>query len=217
MRRIASLALASLATACGPGTGTPDGGDVDGGGGGGLVFAFVAPALDQQLGGLYIDKLTVSMADLRAVGDAAPGDDRTYVARLAIELDSDARPELELRDAPPGRYSAFEFAIDRAADGEEAWTMRGEVDVGGAVEEFTIEDDATTPVSLALVGLDLGPGEAVAVTISIDAAAVVDGIDWSSVPVDDGRRTIEPGSPLLPAIRARLADAISVGDIATIE
>src|SRR6185436_4514443 len=106
----------------------------------GLVFRFVAPDLGQEVDDVTVSQIHVSIRDVRALGDAAPGDDRTTQDRAQIAL-PDEPAEIRFDEAPPGRYSSFEFEIDRAQDGESAWDMAGSVHFNGEDWPFAIEDE----------------------------------------------------------------------------
>ncbi|MCB9560764.1 MAG: hypothetical protein H6708_10195 [Kofleriaceae bacterium] len=210
-----ALGAALLTAACGPGGGDdPDAGDgPDGGGGNGLTFEWRAPDVDQALpAGVTIDKLVLKLRDLRAVGDAAGNE--THLESQQIELDSPTKVgTTTFPQAPPGIYSAFEFRVDRGFDGEGSWQVEGTVDLGGDTVNFLIEDEGTASVSLDLAGLDLPPGEGRTVAIDVDLAAVVDGIDWASLPQQSGQIVIEEDSTLIGQLRGRLITSFSIASI----
>jgi hypothetical protein len=216
MRVPASLVFATVAlAACGPGEVGPDAGDDDpdgGGGGSGLIVTWTGRGLDAPDDGVAIDRVRLHLRDLRVVGDAAPGDE-TYRAAQDLDLEAGTVRRTEFDDAPPGMYSALELFVDGGADEETSWEMSGTVELDDRTVEWEIEDDATLPVDLPLVGLDLPAGETRTIAVDLDAQAVVAGIPWESLETKEDRISIEDDSPLMSAIRTRLVDAFTVGSI----
>lgn len=209
------VAVAALA-ACGPGDIGADAGDDDPDGGGsgdsGLRVTWTGRGLGAPGDDLVIDRVRINLRDLRVVGDAAPGNE-TYVAALALDLRDTEAIETYLDRAPPGMYSALEFSVDGGADEEASWEMLGTVDLGGEIVDWQIEDEGMLPVDLALVGLDLPAGETRTIAVDLDAAAVVDDLDWEALEGNEDRITIDEDSPLMPALRGRLVDAFSIAGI----
>jgi hypothetical protein len=217
MRR-AALATVTVLTlaACGPGDVHPGDDDAapDGAapGGSGLVFRFVAPDLGETIDDLTVSGIHLSVRDVRALGDAAPGDDRTTLDRGTIELPGDGAAEIRFDDAPPGRYSSFELEIDRSQDGESSWRMDGTVRVDGEDQDFVIDDEAAAPISLPLANLNLGAAEVATITIEIDVIGLASVVDWESLPPEDVL-TVDDDSPELAAVHARLTSAFSVASV----
>jgi len=209
------LGAATLA-ACGTGEVMPDGGmadDVDASAApGGLVFQFSAPEVDQQLGDVRIDRLRLRLTNLRANGDAGPSLD-TYRDEEDLDLKDPSVREVRFDRAPPGRYSAFEFGLERYSDSEAAWELEGRVDVDNDTRDFRVEDEETSTVSLPL-DLDLAPGETVEVSLTVDLDLLATTIDWDLAPIDNGDVVIDGDSPfLLAAARAALLAAFAVASI----
>jgi hypothetical protein len=205
-----TLLLLLILAACGPGEIQPDGGgddDVDGGMGG-LEFRWTATGLGESIEGAVIDEVRLYLRDIRAVGDAAG--DLTYEGMRELQLDGEAVPVIAFREAPPGRYSAFEFRLAGSIGDDEAWEMRGTVTVDETYE-LEIDDDVSSSVSLPL-DLDLAPGTTEVLVVDLDLAAVLEPVDWGAIEPDEGERiTIDDDSPELPGLRSRLVAAFSIG------
>jgi hypothetical protein len=211
MRRaaLATVAVLTLA-ACGPGdvhNGDDDGGTADANGMSGLVFRFVAPDLGQTVDDLTVSQIHLSVRDVRALGDAAPGDDRTTLDRDQIDLPG--TEEVRFDQAPPGRYSSFELEIDRAQDGESSWSMTGSVHFNGDDWGFAIDDEESRPISLPLVDVNLRAGEIATFTVQIDVSGICSGVDWESLPQEDPLE-IDHESPQIAGIRTNLTAAFSI-------
>jgi hypothetical protein len=203
--RIAGLAFAlAVSAACsddappGADAGDDDGGGTidagDGGGGtAGLRFEWrpdpVPPGEVED--DLTIDEVHLHLRDLRAVGDAAPGDART--SRAALDLDWEegaAPPALRFDTAPPGLYSQFEFRLDGGDGEDEAYSIEGMVYLEDAWVPYEIEDGLPLSVSIPL-DVDLAVGEVEVVDIRIRLDAAIEGVDWANATLDDGTLVLD--------------------------
>jgi hypothetical protein len=205
--------------ACGPGEALPDGGvgdDVDASvGSGGLVFRFSVPAIDQELDDVLITRLRLRMTNLRANGDAGPSL-ATYREEEDLDLKDERVHEITFEAAPPGRYSAFEFGLERYSDREAAWELEGEIEDDGDKLELRIEDEQSSSLSLPL-DLDLAPGETVAIDVTVDLSVFAEDVDWDLAPVQSDEIRIDQDTPLLlAAARAALLASIAVQSITSV-
>ena len=215
------LALMLATAACAD---VPDGAGADAGQGGqdagqdagtaqsGLIVQWMDPfSLPGAAGNvIYLDEVKMPLRDVRAIGDAAPGDSRTYVSTCDLHWEhGQAPPWLSFPSAPPGLYSRFEFRIQSAqGDGYE---LSGELVLPGHDHrvKFTIEDKQMLPVSIPL-NVSLEPGQVRTIMVKIDIIKVLAAIDWSDVEIEDDTITIDEESPEIAVIRAALEGAISV-------
>jgi hypothetical protein len=221
---VAMVGLAvALASACTPapyGGDDADGGTNPGQDGGadagpaqsGLVCQWEnLPTLPGSLGqNLYLDEVQMPLRDVRAIGDAAPGDSRTYVASLdLLWKHGEAPPSLSFPMAPPGLYSRFEFRVQSGAG--EGYVLTGEIVLPGHDHriKFAIHDSQLLSVSIPLIGLSLEPGQVKTIAVKVDIAAVLHAIDWSQVEIEDDRIEIGEDSDQISIIRATLATSIS--------
>lgn len=215
------LAMALATAGC---TDLPDGVTADAGMGGqdastdagtaqsGLIIQWKDPfTLPGAAGELfYLDEVKMPLRDVRAVGDAAPGDSRTYVSTCNLHWEhGQAPPWLSFPSAPPGLYSRFEFRI-QSAEGT-GYELTGELVLPGHDHrvKFSIEDSQTLPVSIPL-NVSLEPGQVRTLVVKIDIIKVLASIDWSHVEIEDDTIKIDEESPEISVIRAALEGAISV-------
>lgn len=183
----------------------------------GLAFSWSAvptPPADVE-DDLELTDVQFRLRAIRAVGDAAPGDERTTRDSLNIRWAEDDEPSvLSFENAPPGFYSQFEFRID-GGGGDESVAFKGRVRINGTWEDFQIDDERVSGVSLSLQDLQLAAGENQTVEIIFDLKDAFDSIEWENAPIDDGKRTIEADDAQLDIFREKLLEKISVGTVTT--
>jgi hypothetical protein len=224
MRLVGGLCtpLALLLAACSVSSGSkadsgPEPGD-DGGGPGpdapegaaGLVLEFHGvPELTADLGGTWnavLEEVRIDLENVRAVGDAAPGDERTTRAELRLEwwgADDDggdpANNEpvvVSFNDAPPGLYSnVYAELID--------YRLQGKVDIEAEDRDFEIVDQPGSPlaISIPLGGVTLEAGETRHLVIDVSCAAAVVDTPWDQVAEQDGNLLVDSASPQIGGIR----------------
>jgi hypothetical protein len=219
--------VALLAAACSVESGSrPDGGSDPGDDGGesgidaaagsaGLVLEFRGvPALNADLGGTWdaqLEEVLLDLEDVRAVGDAAPGDERTSRAELRLEWwgesddDGGGDPRNEpvvvtFDQAPPGLYSnVFAELKDYRLQGTVVVPEIGERD-------FEIDDQPSSglAISIPLGGVTLEAGETRRVVIEVSCAAAVVDTPWDQVEEDEGDLVVEADDEEIDAIRAAM-------------
>lgn len=200
-RFILAVLASAMALGCDP-TPPPDADAGDGGVTGGIELRWTAIGIDTPQSASDIDELHLELRDLQVVGDASPT--TTHRDRATIELSSGGEPVTRFENAPPGRYSSIEFTLERPDDEEAAWALEGRVEIDGVRHPFEIEDDQSTTVSVALPGLSLSAGETAVVSVEVDAARLLDGIDWDAVPREEDEIHLTGDSPQVAVIRERL-------------
>lgn len=220
-----TAALLAALTGCGidgVGPGTPDATTTTGDGGDlgdamqqpttGLHFTFrSAPeALPTPPHGEFdirIERADFYLVDVRAVGDAAPGDSRTTVGSLALDFRL-AALELSLPNAPPGVYSFLIAEVNR-------YDIRGRIKLGDDNVEFEIKDEPSMPLTLN-IDLEGQTLEAGVETIGIKAELrkIVDVINWQSLQPgggeDDDEIEIGPGFNKIGDVRKKVGEAFKL-------
>ncbi len=210
MLRAVSVLTVLMLAACGqhPGTGDDDAG-ADAGMSG-LEFRFVAPSIGQPVGQVTIAELHAHLRDIRALGDAAPGDSRTSLDHTDIDLQKSSDvTTVRFDKAPPGRYSTFAFQVEAPTDLDHSWWMRGSDATAGG---FEVDDSRDLAMSLPL-SLDLAAGTTTVVTVSISVDHLCDGVDWTVLPRDDGSYILDGDSSQLAAVHDRFAAAFTITDV----
>ena len=177
----------------------------------GLTFVWIAdPDPPAQLDGdVTLTEVRLDLRDLRAIGDSAPGDERTSRDQLDLRWeDRDEPVPLVFEHAPPGLYSSLQFDIGGDGQGN-AFLIRGTVVRDGMTLPFEISDQSALPVSVPLA-FELQAGETRTIDVSLAIGAAVGDIDWSMVELDEGELELDEG-PQLDEFRAALADGFAAG------
>lgn len=220
--RIGMAALAALLLGACPAHedgGVDAGVESDGGGDGdgaasapSLRFVFVSrptvPGEWQESG--YSGSLTqaaISLEDVRSFGDAAPGDERTTLAKTVLDFAVEpGANEVFFPNAPPSRYSHLAAQI-------QSYTFVGTVVLDQDPIPFSIIDVPPAPVSV-YVELDdvVVTDSPVEVEIQIDLERVLAEIPWEGF--DPGATSIEidSDSPLIGDIRDHVRHAFESED-----
>jgi hypothetical protein len=208
------------ASACGDDApGDDDGGNgadasIDGNGGqAGIDLAFQAvPAPPTTLEGdgeVRVTEIRFDLFDVRVIGDAAPGDERTWRAHAELTFkDGQNPPPVVYEDAPPGMYSQLKWTV---GDGANGVSVRGTVRVDGVDDPvpFELEDEDPHPMERPL-SVTLPAGGKVVLTLRVDTAVLLNGIDIGALPFEDGKFKLEDDDPQMDVFRANLAAALSV-------
>lgn len=189
------------------GTGTPDANP----GTAPLSFELTtSPAVPSTIGAVQIDELRVWLRDVRAIGDSAPGDDRTSVAELELDWRAGREPTtLRFPEAPPGVYARLDARLGRSSGN--AWELRGRVTRTDGVFELELEGEDLVALSVPLDALVLGATPRVAtIELALDFLAAV---DWQSLPTDGDRIRLEDNDPEIAAISVAIAASFTLAGV----
>ncbi|WP_428266897.1 hypothetical protein [Haliangium sp.] len=226
MRHAGILPLVGLmALGCSGGSGDdgpppegPDAAVLDGGAdagdppqGAGLRFRFRSePDLPGKgdVGGEFdavIERVALDLVQVRAIGDSAPGDERTRADRFTLDWADASAIDLAFPQAPPGLYSQLLGEIM-------SYQIEGNLRIGDDRVPFRIhEDEARLALAVALDGLMLEPGMDRTVEIDVHLNDVVRVIDWDSVTQDgDGWLTVDPDGEAIDSVREAVEEAFEV-------
>lgn len=163
------------------------------------------PPADVTLTGL--SRVELELEDVRAIGDAAPGDERTTIPRVVLDWHDDDVECLEFDNVPPGIYSRLLARVVR-------YRIDGTVEDSNLALEFTIEDTPPTPLSLTVdtedVVVDVNEDGVLALELSI--APVLDAVDWEAQSPDgEGHVDIDGASSDIDGIRAAMGELLRPG------
>ena len=196
-----------LAIGCGQ---TPDD-DVDAGSDpiGGLEVTFHSePEVPDSVGGdydAYVDTARFHLRNFRAIGDAAPGDDRTRVDDLTLTWSDGVEPQpVVFPDAPAGFYSQVSAEI---LD----YRITGTAKVNDVVYPFEISDTPPTPISTMqrLDGVTVVATKRSTIKVEVEFKEAVAEFDWSSIaPNGDGVIIVDANSVGIGGVRDELRELL---------
>lgn len=208
---IRCVVIAGLLAGCGDDTSMTV---MDAPGGGGMVIAWSsAPAeWPGDLGdSVTIERATFAVDSLRVVGDAAPGDPRTTARDFMLRWDDASRPEdIGFPDAPTGVYSQLSIVIDGHVAGPSV-ELRGRARVSGTDFEYRITDDSPVSVTLPIDAL-LMPPAVTTLGLHIDFDLALEGVDFASLDIDNGRLELDNTDPEIAAFRVKLIESMQIVD-----
>lgn len=143
----------------------------------------IKPAVDvTTAAGNELDDVKFRMENLKATVDVDPEDPNTTKDEYELHWDSDDEPEsITFENATPGRYTSITLELAEG-DGEASLDIRGDDDDN---DTFKIDDSASHGVVMSFDAM-LEPGAEMTLTIEIDLEALIDPIDFDSLPADDG-------------------------------
>lgn len=213
---ILAIALgAAVGCSSGPGGGTnPEldggGGEIDapdGGQGGGLRLVLGSdPGIPSSFAADYaptMDEVELALADFRAIGDAAPGDDRTLVSTLRLTWSEGGDEIVRFPDAPIGRYSRIRASL-------ESFRIAGTCVIEGETWSWAIEDAATggIDIDVFLANVEVMPGSETRVKLEVDLERLYDRVeDWADIEPVDGVLLIDGSHPQIGELRSRFEEA----------
>jgi hypothetical protein len=219
---IASLLVSGAATLVLAGCPSPPDDHRDGGGeedGGeddvGLILQFAAKdelpieAGDQTT----IERVELALRNLRAIGDAAPGDERTTREMVEVVLAAESEPEpVAFMSAPPGVYSRIEATIDGSVAGTPSYRIAGTVTIGVDQVPFEITDLAAIPLVVSLSQIELEPAEVLTIEVRLDVKKLLEGVDVAALAPDpDGTIRIDQDDPQILLVRDAIDKSFEAG------
>ena len=180
---------------------------------GGLTIELVAKGGVPQMptADVEITKVVLGATQIRAIGDAAPGDMRTTRPSYEFEWRDNLMPiPFTFRNAPPGLYSTVELRVSDSEDSSSAISVLGRARRAGDLVPFEITSlAASVPITVA-VDTVLPPREIAVATIEVDVAMLIAAIDWDGVPLTgDGRLYVTDGDAPMASVVAALGSAFT--------
>ena len=158
---------------------------------------------------------------LRVVGDAGPGDPRTFVQNLDLNWDADDKPDpITFANAPPGLYSRMEWLLATSNQLREdnplyAFEIEGTVEIDDNTEQFRIRESAQLPIAFE-VQANLQPPSDATVAVRVDLIRIVTAVNYRDLPIVEGERLLAPGDPQMSGIRQKVVEAFSREDSASL-
>jgi len=154
-----------------------------------------------------IASMTFRVANLRVIGDAGPGDDRTSIDTLALQWQAGVQPSpISFADAPTGLYSR----VVLLADGnlvDYSYELAGTTKVDGMTLPYQIHDRSPLGISLETsTMLDPDHGASLVITIRIDQA--LQSLDFSKLDNQNGTLVLDTFDDAMGDFRNKMMSAV---------
>lgn len=215
MGRLVPLLSLLVLAGCPAGDDAQDGNDddiadagVDGGGDvTGLVLTWESrlPIPGSVEDDLTVQSMRFGFTNLRLEGDAGT----VPVERSELAWSAGVTPENDvIESAPAGVYSSLQ-AMLAAPSAMFAFEIQGTYN--GA--PYSLRDSAALPLAVDFgSGLHLVAGGGLVIDVRVDIDDVVDEVDFTMLPIENGTLVLGPGDPQLPRLRDSVADAFDVSE-----
>ena len=154
-----------------------------------------------------VSKLLFRIANLRVIGDAGPGDNRTSADSFQVQWAQGMAPAAEtFADAPSGLYSHLVFlADDNLVD--YSYEIEGTSKVDGNVTPFKIHDRSPLPVSLDTNTM-LEPNEVASLAIVVRVDQALTSLDWSKLNNQNGTLTLDTFDNAMSDFRSKMVSSV---------
>jgi hypothetical protein len=162
-------------------------------------------------GNIKIEEVWISTRSIRAIGDAAPGDERTTKLDVGLHWDDEDDPDKFTFDrAPSGRYSTvrLQVAAPESGDQDAAFQIKGEVKIDDTFRKFEVDSETSSFQISVAVDTVLPAGGTAEIDLELVLEGLVDTIDFTLITPDgDGVRVIDDSDSEMAIVRAALETA----------
>lgn len=163
---------------------------------------------DHDGASVELEQVHLDITDLRLIGDAATGDERTNKELIIVRWDEDNPDDLLVvyEAAPPGMYSYIRGTVKKVK-------LKSEVS-GSGVGDFTLELEEEFQNGTFELAIDqsLEAGTPVLIEISVDIESVLSVLDFDTLDVVEDKVVLESGDALDDIISA-LPGALSIESV----
>lgn len=174
----------------------------------GLVFVTEPPlpdTFDHDGDTLSLQAARITMIDLRLIGDAAAGDERTSRDQVDLRWESAEPVAVNYPDAPPGIYSTVRATVV-------AFELDGQVEIdGGPLLDFEVEHESTSESIEFELNTRLEPGVPLLLEVFVDLRHIAEEIPFDELEVEEGRIEVDADSEAMERILDQLGEGFSVG------
>jgi len=153
---------------------------------------------------IVITDMTLSLQDVRVVGDAATLTRAAFV--VAFDPIEEAWPVLRFAPALPGLYARL---VARVV----TYEVHGSLEVGDERREFVVVDEppAALTFDVPLGGVELEPGKTSRARLDVRIGAALDEVNWAFIEPVEGVLMIDGESEQIRELREDLVERITRG------
>jgi hypothetical protein len=154
-----------------------------------------------------VSKLLFRIANLRVIGDAGPGDNRTSADSFQVEWAQGMAPAaLTFANAPTGLYSHLVFLADGNLV-DYSYEIEGTAKVDGNVTNFKIHDRSPVPVSLDTSTM-LEPNQVSSLGIDVRVDHALSSLDWSKLNNQGGTLVLDTFDDAMSDFRGKMVNSV---------
>jgi len=160
--------------------------------------------------GLSIASMTFRLGNLRVIGDASAGDNRTSVDSIELDWAAGAKPNpVSFADAPTGLYSKVILLADGIVD--YSYELAGTTKLDGNIMPYQIHDRSPLAISLdTSVMLEPNQTASLGITIRIDQA--LQSLDFSKLSNQSGTLVLDTFDSAMTDFRNKMMSSVFQAD-----
>ncbi|MEP6863017.1 MAG: hypothetical protein ABJE66_20490 [Deltaproteobacteria bacterium] len=172
-----------------------------------VTWSSATPIPGNATSDVSVSKLLFRVANLRVIGDAGPGDNRTSADSFEVQWSQGMTPAAEtFADAPTGLYSHLVFLADGNLV-DYSYEIEGTAKVDGNLTPFKIHDRSPLPVSLDTSTM-LEPNHASSLAIVVRVDQALTSLDFSKLNNQNGTLTLDTFDSGMNDFRSKMASSV---------
>jgi hypothetical protein len=161
--------------------------------------------------GLSIASMTFRLANLRVIGDAGPGDNRTSVDSIELDWAAGAKPNpVSFVDAPTGLYSRVILVVDNNLI-DYSYELAGTTKLDGNIMPYQIHDRSPLAISLDTSAM-LEPNQTASLGITIRIDQALQSLDFSKLSNQSGTLVLDTFDDAMGDFRNKMMNSVFQAD-----
>jgi hypothetical protein len=161
--------------------------------------------------GLSIASMTFRLANLRVIGDAGPGDNRTSVDSIELDWAAGAKPNpVSFADAPTGLYSRVILVVDNNLI-DYSYELAGTTKLDGNIMPYQIHDRSPLAISLDTSAM-LEPNQTASLGITIRIDQALQSLDFSKLSNQSGTLVLDTFDDAMGDFRNKMMNSVFQAD-----
>lgn len=156
---------------------------------------------------ITVSSMLFRISNLRVIGDAGPGDDRTSVDDMQLAWAQGQTPPPNMfADAPTGLYSHVVLLAEGSIS-DYSYEIAGTVRVNGDPKQFRIHDLSPLAISLD-TNATLDPGKLTTIGIHVRIDQALQSLDYQRLHEDDNVLTLDTFDDQMSNFRKQMVNAV---------